>query len=269
MLRKVLATFGVAALLGACGSPPPTGGPPEATDAIALAADRMRDAGSMRFTMDITTTGEGFSMDMAGQGAVDMTARTMIMEMETSGLPGMEGDGRVEMRMVGDYAYMKLPLGNAGLPPGKSWVRFDVATMGGGLGDPFSSNDPTAMADFLRGVSGDVETIGREDVRGHATTHYRADIDLEKALDKMPAEQRANAAAAIENLKTAKVTTMPMEVWIDDEGLIWRQFFEVAFGEQGSMLMMFEVLEYGVEVDGEKPPADEVFDSPQLGTGSP
>lgn len=273
MLNRFVATFTVALLLGACGSPP-TGGTQDATDAIALAADAMRDAGSMSFTMDMSMSGEGFSMDISGEGAADMVAQRMHMEMDVPGFPGVQpGEDSIEMRMIDNYIYIKTPSpedATGSFAPGetRTWMRMDVSETGGTFGDPFSSSDPTAMADFLRGISDDVETVGREEIRGHMTTHYRAEVSLEKALEHLPQEQRDTAGAQLENFKDQfGLNSMPVEVWIDDEGLLWRQTMDMEFGE-GRMTMSFDVLEYDVEVNVEKPPADEVFDGPAYGAST-
>lgn len=272
-MRRLTTAAAVTLVLAACGSPSST--QRDAADVVALAAETMRDAGSMSFTMDMAMSGEGFSMEMDAEGAMDMENRLGQITMQMPGFFGFGGaDTSIEMRLIDDVMYMKIPDvgGTAGLPQGKTWMRVDLNDVGGGLaaGDPFSSSDPTAYADFLRGVSGDVETVGQEDIRGHATTHYRAEVDLGKALEQLPKEQQDLAGEQLEAFKDQfGVGSMPIDVWIDNDGLIWRESFVMELGESGRMTMSFDVLEYGVPVEVEEPPAGEVIDAPGLGTGLP
>lgn len=267
MLKRAFAILGIAALLGACGSPPPASeASREPSNLIALAADTMRDAGSMSFEMTMSTTGEGLSMEISGGGVADMAARVMQMEMEAPGAPGAAGDQRIELRTIGDFMYVNFgSTQSLGLPPGKTWMRIDLTKAGGGIRDQFSTNDPTAWAEYLRGISDDVETLGREEIRGHATTHYRAHVSVEKAIEQLPQDQRDMAGAQLQTFRDQfGLDTYPVEVWIDDDGLIWRQASTLDFGE-GSMTMSLDILEYGVTVTVKEPPASEVFDSDGFG----
>lgn len=93
------------------------------------------------------------------------------------------------------------------------------------------------------------------------TTHYRAHVSVEKAIEQLPQEQRDMAGAQLKALREQfGLDTYPVEVWIDNDGLIWRQSSTLDFGE-GSMTMSLDILEYGVEVSVKEPPASEVFDS--------
>lgn len=56
---------------------------------------------------------------------------------------------------------------------------------------------------------------------------------------------------------------IPIEVWIDDDGLVRR--YDMAMQMQGTTTTMtFEVLEYGVDVDVIAPPADVTVPFEQL-----
>ena len=46
------------------------------------------------------------------------------------------------------------------------------------------TDDPSQILESLRGVAGDLEVVGTEEVRGVATTRYTATVDLARALDR-------------------------------------------------------------------------------------
>ncbi len=51
-----------------------------------------------------------------------------------------------------------------------------------------------------------MEEVGTEEVRGAQTTHYRADIDLDKATPEDPQARRAFEKAT-ENLRAEEIPT--------------------------------------------------------------
>ena len=59
--------------------------------------------------------------------------------------------------------------------------------------------------------------MGKEDVRGVETTHYKGTIDLEEAVANAPAEQREQLERLLEQ---SSVTDLPAEAWIDGDGYL-------------------------------------------------
>jgi hypothetical protein len=52
---------------------------------------------------------------------------------------------------------------------------------------------------------------------------------------------------------------MPVDVWIDDDGLLRRMSMDMSVAGQTAHLQM-EIWDYGVDVNVEAPPADQVGD---------
>ena len=150
-----------------------------------------------------------------GSGAFEFS-----YDMSQLGLPG-GGNAKIEARMVDGVMYVNLGdlAGGHGLSTltgGKRWMKVDLASMGfggagagGGLGDA----NPGGTLDALRGA-GDVEKVGTETLRGVETTHYRATIDPQKALDRAPAALRDKVKAGLDALGGP----VPVDVWIDGDG---------------------------------------------------
>jgi hypothetical protein len=153
------------------------------------------------------------------------------------------------------------------------WVKVDLAASGlhGGADGAqlrqFQQADPTQFLAYLRGVSDEVETLGREAVRGVGTTHYRATVDLERASREAGAfTDPERFRQLVEQLGTS---TVDLDVWVDDEGRVRRQRFEQPLPEPpgATVGVTLELFDYGAPVEVSAPPADQVTDLTELLSG--
>jgi hypothetical protein len=132
------------------------------------------------------------------------------------------------------------------------------------------SNDPRQMIDQIRAVSGDVEKLGSEKVRGVDTTKYRANVDIRRYPDRLPPEQREQARVAVEKLvEQTGNDTYPMTLWIGDDELVRRVQIEYDFEVPGQekkaeFSMTMEFFDFGAPVDVSPPPAKDVQDLGEL-----
>jgi hypothetical protein len=268
----LLLTLGV--LMGACGSP--SGGTQgDALQIISAAATKTAAAGtsSVEMTMDMEVMGTSIQMVGTGENDLDAQQSHMTMESTAGDLPGM---GEFEVVTDGAKVYMKTPDGFPGIAAGdKPWTMLDATDMGGGafgFGQP--SGDASQFLDYLKGVSGDIETLGTEEVRGVNTTHYKAMMDFEKVLDEA-ASQKEEMEATLDQLKSQLGTTeMPIEIWIGDDGLLRRMTISFSTdGEAGDpsmkMSMSIEMFDFGKPVQIEIPPASEVSKATDLMGSTP
>lgn len=258
----------VAMVAGACGS--------NGEQVLAGAAEATADAGTSRMAMTVSASApessaaaagsEDFTMNADGVIDYDTGHGILTMDLGELGVPGAEGEA--EMRLMGSVVYMKLPGAELG---GRPWVKFDLDALGEGAQGPVpglsaASNDPRGVLDALRGVSGEVEEVGDEDIRGVATTHYRASVDLDKAQAEVPEERRADFETFSDQLG---IDTLPIDVWIDDEGRARRFSYEVdtpAAGETpaSTVNLVIDLYDFGVDVDVQPPPSEEVTDYGEL-----
>lgn len=115
---------------------------------------------------------------------------------------------------------------------------YDAAEAGGDLlANPFAI-DPARFLEQLRDEAGSVTQVGEEEVRGAATTRYRAEVDA--------------AAVAVAGVDPDEATTV--DVWVDEEDRLRRV-------EAGDMVV--ELWDFGTPVEAEEP-AD-VTDGSDLG----
>jgi hypothetical protein len=229
-----------------------------AAKAVSLAADRTADEKTARVegSMDISIAGVSEHVPITGR--VDFGRPAMEMKIDMGELLGGSGSD-MEMRLVDKVMYLRMP---GGLPDatrnGKPWLKMDLSQyatspiLGG------SASDPTSTLQYLRGA-GDVTEVGKEELRGVATTRYHAEIDLLKAMEKVPAADRDRAEAGI----AALGRSLPMDVWIDADGRVRKTSVDMTVKVAGRSTHVGETIEYldfGTPVDIAAPPADETGD---------
>lgn len=245
---------------------------PAAVVALRAVPTAAAEAGSAAFEMVMEMTIEGEPVELVSVGAYDTDAHRMSMEMDMGGLldrleaTAEEGvpdglDGPTQIVVDGTTVYLRAPLldvlGGAG-----TWLSLSSDDLGAtGLGLGTASYDPSKLLESLRGVTGEPEVVGTEDVRGVETTRYTATLDLAEAVAQAPADQRDLVEAQLQRLGTAEVS---VDVWVDADGLARRLQVDMsdalgaaAAGDARAVLTI-ELFDYGEPVDIQVPSPDEV-----------
>lgn len=248
-----------------------------ARERIAQAPATTQQQGTARIATKLDMLGGAQDMSMTGEGAIEFESQRSTMTMDLGAVGAQTGMAKMEMRTDGRTIYMKLPNAQQlGLPT--PWLKMDLDSMAGlqGLGQlsQMNNTDPTSSMEMLRGVA-DVEEIGSEDIRGAATTHYRATIDIDKAIEDAPADMKKQLQTQFEALGSEAI---PADVWIDDEGRLRRQDISMdlskaqgaAGGGQGptEVKVSIEMYGFGTDVDVQPPPASEVTDFADIQGGA-
>lgn len=222
-----------------------------------------------------------------GSMTLDMSAIATL----AGGAPGVDpSDLTFEVRTVGGVLYMRMGALLGPLAP-TEWLSMDLEAVVRdlGLGDASiaqlqQQSDPSGYVEMLAAVSDDVRQVGEEEVRGVQTTRYGATVDFARlpkhGLRQLPPELREQLEedASVEDLfgafgETFGEVAFPIDVWVDGDDLLRRMTMELdlsAFagglgaGDQLppglSFSMTMEYFDYGVQVDVEAPPADDVTD---------
>ncbi len=282
MLRKIVpALVAPLLLVAACASEGDEGAVEvktgaEAVSALRAAPDAAAEAGTASFEMVMAMSFEGESFELTATGAYDAEAQRMSMSMdmgamfdelaEASGETVPEGlDGAMELVAEGDTFYMRAPMFSV-LTGDAGWLSLspeDLGVSADAFGPGVGAYDPSKMLESLRGVTGEPEAVGTEEVRGVDTTHYRASMDLEQALAAAPADQREALEQQLRMLGDMSDADFPVDVWVDADGLPRRMQMDMGallagLGEDGSMRMTMEFFDYGEPVSIEIPSPDEV-----------
>jgi hypothetical protein len=272
-------------------------GEPISFEQLSASASTSAGARSGRFSFDLSFTFAGADEPLAlsGEGAfdtaskrasfsVDMSSLAKLLGGFVAGFPGADkselpdfddpAGWKVEIVQDGDVGYVRLPAIDGQLPEGKTWVRGTAGDIkAGGFDfkelDSFTQNDPRDVLDALRGLSGEIETVGSDELRGVETTHYRALLDPAQLVREARATN-ADAASVLDRLAQTGVAEVPLDIWIDGNGLVRKLALDVdvpdaTSSQGGSVSLAFELWDYGQRVDIEVPPAAQVADASALG----
>ena len=245
-----------------------------AVAALRAAPDAAAAAGSGRFemTMSFDTPDGAFEMLAAGgysgrQMTMEMDFGSMLADLAAASGESLPPGFDEPMQIVIDdtTAYLRVPM-LAALTGESDWLSLSQDELGL-AGDTFGlgagANDPTKMLETLRGVTdGDLVEQGTEEVRGVGTTHLTAVVDLSKAVAQVPEAQRAAVEEMLEGIDPS-LARMPVDVWIDGDGLVRRMSMQLggvltaAMGTEATASVTIEMFDYGEPVEIEVPAAAE------------
>ncbi|GGV81400.1 hypothetical protein [Streptomyces griseoloalbus] len=231
------------------------GGHDQGTTAVRAAYDKTAEAESARMTIRMKLAAEGESVTSEGQGILDLAEGDSVMTITAQGKS-------LEQRVVDEVLYQKTPGRNA--PGGKPWVRIDLDKVAAQQGvNNQQIGDPAQTASYAKAITDeDVTKVGTEKIDGVNTTHYRVSVDV----TKLPGGDQ---------MREQLGPTLPMQVWLDDEGRLRRQQMDMtvkvaasasatpdagAAPQQLKMSSVMQFSDFGTEVDAEAPPAEQVAD---------
>lgn len=230
---------------------------------ISEAAAKTREAKTARVATLVRVVEAGGQQRFGGQGKFDFERRAGEMTLEL-----IEGEnagfGSSKAVFVDSTVYYQLPVGALG--GGKRWIQLDLQNVADASGLDFgplvqgSQADPTQYLLWLSALGPGITKIGEEDVRGAPTSRYRAIVDL-NALEAQASPGKENEwAAYVQTLRDRLgLASIPVEVWVDGEGLIRRFNHEYGFSPEGTTAVVTtELFDFGIPVDVAAPPPDQV-----------
>ena len=278
MLAALVLTF----VLAGCGGASPD------LSGVAQAAQKTQGAGTAQFELTVDATGlhqvgpghTGSELKVTARGAVDYDRQQARMKIDLGYLGSLLGpqegspqnlqlDPTIEVALDGKVFYMRVPLLAGVVSAGKPWLKLDLEQLAKQKGadpsqlDQLSHVDPTQALAYLRGA-GEFNAAGQESVRRVETTHYTGIVDLRKALDNAPDEQREQLEQLLEG---SNITELPAEAWIDGDGYLRKltlDFSELPGAAGVSVSVAMELYGFGEDVDIDVPPDDEAMDLSDL-----
>jgi hypothetical protein len=286
-MRRLLPVVVLVLLLAGCGGSPAEQAALDASG-LAASADATAKAGGARFDLSVRQEVPGAAQPVAitASGVIDAAGRRALMAMDFSSLADQFGsadlgDGRVEAIVDGLVVYVKASFLPEGLlPRGKEWLRLDAAALAKRAGVSASDlaaigqTDPLELLDYLRGASGSVDRVGEEQLDGVTTTHYRAKVDLRRSLAKLPKSLRQAAKPGIDQLVQLAGPTLPVDVWVGDDGLVRRIASTLTMrppgaGQDLTTSYRLDLSDYGIEPDIQPPAKAKTVDLLSLLPGAP
>ncbi|HSH22678.1 MAG TPA: hypothetical protein VK975_01285 [Acidimicrobiales bacterium] len=267
MLRRIVPLIVCLALVACGGSPSPAA-------LVSSTSDKTTEAGTARMSLESTVRGipGASNLSSTAEGVVDFEAQrgSLTLSLPEAAAAGM-GAGDLRFVYDGTVIYLRSP----GALPGVAteWISLDFGALSEQVSgtdiEQFAqagSNDPSNSLTLLKGTSESIEELGTEDVRGEETTHYRATVDLRKAAEQAGAVRDQRQFEAF--LDQFPSETIPVEVWLDEEGRTRRMRVDQPIPETPGMsvppdagvIMTIELYDFGVDEAIEIPPSDQVTD---------
>lgn len=283
-MRKLLASFSLAVLvLSGCANSP-SGEPAPAGDSLPVLLDAIQKtnaAGSARMAIDLTFTSPEQTVQVTGDAeyVMDPADPTSLRERVVLDIPslGMIPGGTVEMIVKGSVIYVQAPMFASFIPATTPWIKLDPSTLpqsSGGLGAATSAVNPAAILVAIKDAL-TVEEVGAETVDGSAATRYRATLDLVKLLpllaDMAPDKPTdAEMQEAKDQLETLGLETLPIELWVDEDGFIKQMQLVLDLSKIGpdapgtSFSLTLTLSNVGQDISIDVPPASQVTDVSDL-----
>ena len=153
--------------------------------------------------------------------------------------------------------------------PAGTWVKMDLGKLakkeGYDLGALMNANqaDPSEALKMLM-ASSHARPLGKERVRGVATTHYAFQIDFDKVVH--------DSKALAQFKSVTGVSSVPAEAWVDALGRVRKLTVQMSMGAQlgtpMTMTMTEELYDFGVRTDIEPPSGSMVTDISDLAGSS-
>jgi hypothetical protein len=286
------------ALAAGCGGGPALVAQPTTLQGLAASAQRSSDASSGRYAFSVTTSmpGLGDGFEITGEGAFETATGKTSMSLDLSALLELfrgfaeafggssqmgdldSDDFQLDAILDGTDMYMRFPFLRDQIPGGKEWLKLDLlqaaaSTPGLDLDQvlQFTKNGPQSTLSYLEALSGDIETVGAEEVRGVATTHHRATVDVRKYASLVPAAERERLSSMLDGLvDQVGLEAFPVDVWVGTDGLVRKVELALSMTQPGttrsvSASMSYEMFDYGEPVTITLPLPDQVADVTSLG----
>lgn len=238
----VVVTVALLGVLAALTVQPPRAVGDDVLRLVGSASSAAAEAGSYRMEMELGVDGSGIHVSLTGTAQVDTATG------DGSGTMTVPGGRELSFLTTNGRGYFELPQTSPLRLGGKEWVGFPLPA------DQPVTEDPLLLLQLLSG-DGEVREVGRDQVRGVATTRYRASIDRDRV--RALAQEQTSAVLPAQALEL--VSGGSADVWLDDDGLPRR--LVVALDADGmEVTFAFEMFEYGADVRVAAPPAAVVVD---------
>nr|WSW67412.1 hypothetical protein OG461_15000 [Streptomyces sp. NBC_00995] len=241
------------------------------TAAIAALLDVQKKTGAASSAKVEGTMVVGSAMSVKQSGALDWSdGLSGTMEITYTGgamadtMKQAGANGTMQARYFKDGYAADMGEAMARQTGGKRWISYtydDLAQLGGASGaamkDQMQNTTPDQGVKALL-ASGDVKEVGKEQVRGVATTHYSGTVDVTELTARTSKLDAGQLAALKKQLNDAGITTETVDIWVDGNDLLVKKIErgQMRTGEVNTTMFYSE---YGTEVSVQRPPAGQTI----------
>jgi hypothetical protein len=235
---------------------------------IALAAERTQSSPGYEASVQVTYTSADLPAPVVADGSVETNSESGLARA-TLEVPSPAGS-TISVESLGDESHVYVRSGAfAGkLPDGAEWIGFEPF-LGESAPSLAASDGGANSLELLRGVSDDVEALGRDEVDGTLADRYRASIDLGHLADLL--DEEGGGALAEQYRKIDGLTVGPVEVeaWVSKAGMVRRErVVTTTAPEDGGAALTVDLLmtieKVGVKPQIQLPDPSRVYDATPL-----
>jgi hypothetical protein len=237
MRSRALLLLAVSSAVTACGgSKHPAATAASPLDAVRSAFHKTIGAGSESLSLKASGQTAGQAVVLAGRGEFDTRHERGRLSLHLDAGPLASSFDEV---LLGTAVYVRSPLLAGRLPAGKSWIKVDLAKLGGvgGLPKSLLAPNPAAELNALRYLRS-ATRVGT----GRTGTQYHAVLES----TKLPRAFRAISG---------------YDVWVGDDGYVHRVQIASA---PSKLSLTVDLSGFGEKVDAIAPPAAQVFATTNL-----
>ncbi|MGH3624109.1 MAG: LppX_LprAFG lipoprotein [Sciscionella sp.] len=235
-MRKAIITIGVATscalAAGACSQ---NGGAQQAQrspqQVVTSAYSHTTNAKTAKITLTTDATIRGKTTHATGAGVIQFDPATLDLTTHAAGQS-------TEVRVLGGITYLRTG--------GGKWTKIDTSKL---TGNSTMNSSPDQMLSYLHGALDSVTSTGPATINGAHTTGYKATVDLDKVAAKQKTPQAKQAIHGVEKATGSK--TLPVQVWIDNQGRIAREQNSSTVTTQGHRItttITLDLTDYGTPV---------------------
>lgn len=236
-----------------------------ADEVLATAVERSGEYDTARMQVrTVTSTPQG-EVTLVGEGVGGAQAVLFTATMEGPLFPA--GPVEMEVRLVDGTMYQRSELFTEAFDVDAEWISFDLASVMPGfeaMMQQAQQFDPTQSLSQLQDVAR-VSEVGPETVNGFSTKHYTAIMTLRDSFEAAGIDD-ATMQQYVDLAGIDLDADVPMQVWIDDQGLVRRTRVQVTTDTMSTDTTT-DMLEYGVTVAVTAPPAEDTVSVEDLQGG--
>lgn len=243
---------------------------------------------SAHFSFTLTVSGgaaaQTGAISVSGAGGFDTKHQASAFTLDLGPLAaalGSLGGGKAQIPQKVDvvtlksafYVHIPALAAQAG-GAGKEWLKIDLTKLpksstGGISPSQATKTSPTKALGALKG-SITVHKVGTTKVRGASATQYRVSVNATKAVKALV--PKSQQAAQLKSLKTAGLTTVPLNVYVDSHGYVRRlqlplRNVKSKGSPPTSINVTVDIYDVGASVKVSAPPASKTADGTSLISG--
>ncbi|KIF66197.1 hypothetical protein HY68_37215 [Streptomyces sp. AcH 505] len=194
----------------------------QGTQAVRAAYQKTADAKTAKMTIDTQVQGADQQATAHGSGVIDLSNGSSDLTLTAE-------NQKLQQRTLNGVIYQQPPTQQRSqLPQGKSWIKIDLEKLARQSGGSSQYSDPAQSFSYVKGINDkDVTKAGNETIDGAKTTHYKVSVDVAQLA-------KGQSAADVQKLKQQLGDSLPLDIWLDDEGRMRQEKVSVTATPSGS-----------------------------------